>query len=57
MSAQIRSLEAHLKEREDSLFIQRKDLESSKFSNAALRTNNVENLAEKDALEKHAQVL
>lgn len=57
LSAQVRELEARLKDREDTLFLQRKDLEANKFTNATLRTHNVENLAEKDALEKHAHVL
>jgi len=54
LSAQVRELEARLKDREDTLFLQRKDLEANKHTNATLRTHNVENLAEKDALEKHA---
>lgn len=57
MSAQLRELEARLKDREDSLFLQRKDLDANKYGNASLRAHNVDNLAEKDALEKHAQVL
>ena len=57
LSAQVRELEARLKDRDDTLFLQRKDLEANKHTNATLRTHNVENLAEKDALEKHAQVL
>lgn len=57
LGAQLRELEARLKDREDTLFLQRKDLEANKFTNATLRAHNVENLAEKDALEKHAQVL
>lgn len=35
----------------------RKDLDSQKFSNSQMRDNNIELLNEKDALEKHAQVL
>ena len=57
MTAQVRELEARLKDREDQLFLQRKDLEQSKVTNGALRGQNVDNLAEKDALEKHAQVV
>ena len=57
MTAQVRELEARLKDREDQLFLQRKDLEQSKVTNGALRGQNVNNLAEKDALEKHAQVV
>lgn len=57
MAAQARELEARLKDRDDQLFLQRKDLEQSKVTNGALRGQNVDNLAEKDALEKHAQVV
>jgi chromosome segregation ATPase len=57
LGAQIRELEARLKDREDTLFIIRKDLEANKHTNATLRGHNVDNLAEKEALEKHAQVL
>lgn len=57
LTAQVRELEARLKDREDTLFLQRKDLEANKHTNATLRTHNVENLAEKDALEKHAQIV
>ena len=57
MAAQVRELEARLKDRDDQLFLQRKDLEQSKVTNGVLRGQNVDNLAEKDALEKHAQVV
>ena len=57
LGAQIRELEARLKDREDTLFLQRKDLEANKHTNATLRGHNVDNLSEKEALEKHAQVL
>ena len=57
MAAQVRELEARLKDRDDQLFLQRKDLEQSKVTNGALRGQNVDNLAEKDALEKHAQIV
>jgi len=57
LSAQVRELEARLKDREDQLFLQRKDLEQSKVNNQVLRGQNVDGLAEKDALEKHAQVV
>lgn len=57
LSAQVRELEARLKDREDQLFLQRKDLEANKHTNGTLRGHNVDNLAEKEALEKHAQVL
>lgn len=53
----MRELEARLKDREDQLFLQRKELDANKHTNATLRNHNIDNLAEKDALEKHAQVL
>lgn len=57
MSIQVRELEARLKDREDQAFVSRKDLEANKHTNATLRGHNVDNLAEKDALERHSQVL
>ncbi len=57
MSVQVRELEARLKDREDQAFLARKDLEANKHTNATLRGHNVDNSAEKEALEKHAQVL
>jgi hypothetical protein len=50
MTAQVRELEARLKDREDQRFLQRKDLEQSKITNGTLRGQNIDNLAEKDAL-------
>jgi hypothetical protein len=57
LALQVRDLEARLKDREDQLFLQRKDIEANKHTNGALRSHNVENLAEKDALEKHAAII
>lgn len=57
LALQVRDLEARLKDREDQLFLQRKDLEANKHTNATLRAHNVDNLAEKDALEKHAAIV
>jgi hypothetical protein len=57
LALQVRDLEARLKDREDQLFLQRKDLEANKHTNATLRSHNVDNLAEKDALEKHAAIV
>jgi hypothetical protein len=37
MAAQVRELEARLKDREDQLYLQRKDLDANKTSNAVLR--------------------
>lgn len=57
LASKLRDLEALLKDREDQLFLQRKDLDAAKHTNGSLRSHNVDGLAEKDALEKHAQVL
>lgn len=56
-AAQIRDLEMRIREKEDQLFSIKKDQEQSKYSNSQMRDNNVDLLNEKDALEKHAQVL
>ena len=37
MAAQVRELEARLKDRDDQLFLQRKDLDQAKITNGALR--------------------
>ncbi len=57
LGAQLRELELRLKDREDQLFILRKDLDANKITNSTLRSHNIDNLTEKEALEKHAQVL
>lgn len=57
MSAQIRDQELRLKEKDDNLFALRREIDSLKFSNSQMRDSNIELLNEKDALEKHAQVL
>ncbi len=56
-SAQIRDNEMRLRDRDDQLYAMQKELESSKFTNQQSRGNNLDLLAEKDALEKHAAVL
>ena len=57
VSAQIRDLELRAKDKDEHLYALRKDLDSSKYSLSSLRNGNVELLNEKDALEKHSQVL
>ena len=39
------------------MFLLRKDLEANNHTNSTLRGHNVDNLAEKDALEKHSQIV
>lgn len=57
LGSQARNLEARLREREDQSYALRRDLEASRGENSRLRGSNVDQLAEKEALEKHASVL
>lgn len=57
LGGQVRELELRLKDRDDQLYILRKDLDANKITNSTLRSHNIDNLTEKEALEKHAQVL
>ena len=57
MSVQIRDAECRLKEKEDILFACRRDVESLRVTCSQNRTDNGDLLAERDALEKHAQCL
>ena len=54
---QIRDAELRLKEKEEGLFICRRDVECQRALNGQNRRGNEDLLAEKDALERHAQVL
>lgn len=55
--AQARNLEARLRDRDDQLYGIRKDVDANRNENQRLRGSNVDQLAEKEALEKHASVL
>ena len=57
VAIQIRDSEIRLKEKEDSLFGVRRDVESLRITSQQNRTDNGDLLAERDALEKHAQCL
>jgi len=57
VSVQIRDSELRLKEREDTLFAVRRDVESLRITANQNRTDNGDLAAERDALEKHAQWL
>lgn len=57
MSIQIRDSELRLKEKEDVLFSVRRDVESLRVTSSQNRTDAGDLLAERDALEKHAQCL
>lgn len=54
VSVQIRDSEMRLKEREDTLFACRRDVESLRITSSQNRTDNGDLLAERDALDKHA---
>ena len=57
VSVQIRDSEIRLKEKEDSLFACRRDVESLRITSTQNRTDNGDLTAEREALEKHAQCL
>lgn len=57
VSVQIRDSEIRLKEKEDNLFGVRRDVESLRITSTQNRTDNGDLLAEREALEKHAQCL
>ena len=57
VSVQIRDSEMRLKEKEDTLFAVRRDVESLRITSTQNRTDNGDLNAERDALEKHAQCL
>jgi len=43
-----------LKDKDEQSYLSRKELDNLKMNNSSMRDDNLENLAEKDALEKHA---
>jgi len=57
VSVQIRDSELRLKEKEDLLYNVRRDVESLRVTSHQYRTDAGDLLAERDALEKHAQCL
>ncbi len=46
-----------LKDRDEQQFLLKKDLDNQKYTNSQMRESNVDMSGEKEALEKHAQVL
>lgn len=56
-SLQIRDAEMRLKEREESLFVIRRDIECQRVVNSQNQNNNGDLTSEKEALEKHAACL
>lgn len=57
MSIQIRDTEIRLKEKEETLYICRRDVESLRVTASQGRNDNDELLSQKEALERHAAVL
>lgn len=50
-------MEFRVKDKDDQIYGMRKDLDSQKYQNSSFRDSNVDLLNEKDALEKHINVL
>ena len=57
LSTQIRTNEIKLKERDEDLYVVKRDIESQIVTNSNMRADMNEKLAEKDALERHSRVL
>lgn len=57
LAAQLRSLDIQLREREESLYGCRKDIENQQYTNQNMRHDLNDYLAEKDALERHSRIL
>ena len=57
MSGQIRTNEIKIKERDEDLYVVKRDIEGQIVTNSNMRTDMNEGMAEKDALERHSRVL
>lgn len=57
MAVQIRDTEIRLKEREDAIFVTRKDVDAQRMMADQGKGENVDHLGELQALDKHSQVL
>lgn len=57
VNVQIRDTDVRLKEKEEALFVCRRDVEGQRLMNQQNRNANNDGLAEKEALEKHAACL
>ena len=57
ISIQIRDTEMRLKEKEEGLFMTRREVESLRVTSSQGRNDNDDLLAQKEALERHAAVL
>lgn len=57
VAVQIRDSELRLKEKEEMLYSVRREVESLRITSHQNRTDSSDMLAERDALEKHAQCL
>lgn len=57
LSAQIRSLDVQIKEKEDGVYVCKKDIENAQYTNKNMRGDLNDYLAEKEALERHSRLL
>lgn len=57
IAAAIRDAEARLKQKEDDLYMSRRDVETLRCQNQQLRCEQTDAINEKEALEKHAHCL
>ena len=57
LQIQIRDTEVRLKEKEDQLFVTRRDIENQRIINNQMRNAHHDLAAEKEALEKHSCIL
>lgn len=57
LSGQVRSLDINCKDREEGLYASKRDIEAMTITNSNLRGDLNDQLAEKDALERHSRVL
>ena len=57
MAGVIRTNDIKIKERDEDLYIVKRDIEGQIVTNSNMRADMNEGLAEKDALERHSRVL
>lgn len=57
MGAQARTHEIKIKERDEDLYVVKRDIEGQIVTNSNMRSDMNERMAEKDALERHSRVL
>lgn len=57
LGAQLRSLDIQIKEKEDSVYGCKKDIDNSQYTNKNIRGDLNDYLSEKEALERHSRLL